>query len=174
MQQMDEAYYSELHATQRDYDSKLWQIPVLYLAALAFTVDNIFFKDILNIKNLPTYFISTLVFWILILLYNKAHVFHISIAKKINEFDVIYNENAVIKRMPLTTMTSSELDARIKELNENKAGSTGAEIKGMKAFLAKRTVSFWVLNSMVLFFIISFTLLVTSLTSLFIIGLCSV
>ena len=160
----NKTYYSELQAALRSYDQKLWMIPGFFGVAVGLILNNIDLESIKLLKDGLILFIGSLFLLMLILLYNKAHIFHVSIQKKVNEFDNNFNnnirDNNRIERIPLTSMTEDELDRRINRLEakylEDKKSNEGAIFNCIQKFLAKRYVSSWVRNIMLLTFIISF------------------
>lgn len=168
----DTDYYKEIQSTLRAYDQKLWQIPSLFFVAVGFIFLN-FKLENEPLRNVAVLFVGFLFLLILILLYNKAHIFHVSIQKKINEFDNKFNKNdsVLIKRMPLTSMTQKEFDERLRYLEQKekedeqrsdlgtKPTNERARFSKIRKWLAQTTVSFWVLWSMIVVLFLVFCLL---------------
>jgi len=160
----DRTFYQEAQATLRGYDQKLWLIPGLFFIAVGFIFENIIFKTQLNLeellRNAIILFMGSLFLLILILLNNKAHVFHISIQKKINEFDEEYNnkEDVRIDRIPLTSMTIQELNLRMNILEKQfleSEGTKGANFTCIQKVLARVKVSSWIRRIMIMIFSIT-------------------
>lgn len=165
----DKEYYPELQATLRSYDEKLWQIPVLFSAVVALILSSIEFEKIISIsiKNIIVLFFGAIFLFLLILLYYKAHFFHISIQKKINQFDGEFKKGKKdrIKRIPLTSMMTSELEERLEELK--KTQNAGFESSPFQEWLIKRRVSSYIKFAMLLTFIINVFFLFLSIKFLF-------
>ena len=163
---MDENYYKELQNTLRSYDTKLWQIPSLFFIVVGFILANLNFNSLNSIKNGVTLLLGTIFLWILILLYNKAHLFNVSTQKKTNEFDNNFNSinTSKIKRIPLISMTDKELSDRIRyleqEFSDNPRGNQGASFGYLQKVLGEVRVSWWLRTTMLLTFLGSFLFLV--------------
>ena len=172
----DKTYYQEAQATLRSYDQKLWLIPGLFFVVVGFIFENIEFSIYsvgLNdlIQNVIILFIGISFLLILILLYNKAHIFHVLIQKKINDFDDEKNKKKEnkIKRIALTSMTPEEFKERIDLLKEEFSksdGKKGAKFDPLQKFLAERTVSTWIRWIMITVFILTVIALVFSVYTL--------
>ncbi|HEY4525084.1 MAG TPA: hypothetical protein VJL39_01820 [Candidatus Paceibacterota bacterium] len=147
----DDIFYSEVQATLRTYDAKLWTIPGLFFTIVGFA----FFylqNQSAGPKKGVALLLSAVAMWALILLYNKAHIFHISAQKKINEFDRAHKEREpnAISRIPLTSMTRGELLSRLAELEKQ-----GATFGNVQIFFGLLTVSWWVRTSMLVIFFLT-------------------
>jgi hypothetical protein len=153
----DDSYYAAAQAALLNYDSKLWQIPALFFALIGLLVKDVEFC--LNLENGVIFIFISVALLILILLHNKAHIFHVSISKKINEIDNKYNDQ--VKRIPLTSMDNQELEIRMNELERkflDKEVNEGAQFNCLQKFLARERISTWIRNSMIISFIIFFLL----------------
>jgi hypothetical protein len=158
---VDNEYYSELHGALRSYDEKIWIIPGLYLVVIGLLSSNFNFSEIYSWENLIISLIITITVFILVLFYNKATIFHISIQKKINEYDNIFNDRDgdKIRRIPLTSMDRKEFDIRINELEKNElAGekNEGARFNFIQLVFARRQVSMWTRNTMLTTILLAF------------------
>ena len=158
----DRIYYQEAQAALRNYDQKLWLIPGLFFVAVGFILENIMLSSKGLLQNTIILFIGSLFLLILILLNNKAHIFHISIQKKINEFDEKYNKENLdknkIERIPLTSMTSKKFELRLNSLERDfleSGGEKGAKFDFTQKSLAKVTVSWWIRWIMIIIFLIT-------------------
>lgn len=160
----DEIYYIALQNALTSYDQKLWQIPSLFFAAVGLIITNIKPRESSSLQNGLILLIGSLFLQILVLLYTKAHIFHVSIQKKVNEFDNQFKEDSKNagnpERIPLTSMTNKELEDRMYELEgeylKNKKGNEGAKFSCIQKFLAKRRVSRCIRTTMLLVFLASF------------------
>ena len=156
----DKDYYNAAQSALLNYDTKLWQIPALFIALVGLLIKNIEFD--FTIENGVIFLFGSFALFILILLHNKASIFHISITKKINEFDNKFNSinnNQQIKRLPLTSMNDNELKVRINELERKeleKEKNEGAKFNCIQRFLAQRRISSWIRNLMLFTFSITF------------------
>ncbi|HUW72096.1 MAG TPA: hypothetical protein VMV66_02850 [Candidatus Humimicrobiaceae bacterium] len=163
----DEEYYSELQASIRSYDAKLWMIPGLFFVVVGLIIGNLDYVT-LSFKNAIISFCGSFFLWILILLYTKAHIFHILIQKKIKEFDDKFNSienNKRIERIPLTSMHEKKVKSIMEKLEkikkeEEKKGEkgdvdAGAGFDRFQKFIADRRVSKWIRTIMFSAFIIS-------------------
>jgi len=154
----DKNYYSELQSALRNFDTKIWAIPGLFFGAVGLVMTNIDFsfdKFPALIKNTIIVFFGLLFLSILLLLFYKAHFFHISIQKKVNKFDKEFNEkqdNTALKRMPITSMSARELKLRLKELEDDQEAEF--YIAPIQKWLIQRTVTDWIKRVMWLIFII--------------------
>src|SRR3989344_1021254 len=110
------------------------------------------FGQYLGFSSQSSFLLSAVAMWALILLYNKAHIFHISAQKKINEFDRAHKEREpnAISRIPLTSMTRGELLSRLAELEKQ-----GATFGNVQIFFGLLTVSWWVRTSMLVIFFLT-------------------
>jgi hypothetical protein len=163
----DEEYYSELQASTRSYDAKLWMMPGLFFVVIGLIVGNLDYVT-LSFKNAIISSCGSFFLWILILLYTKAHIFHILIQKKIKEFDDKFNSrknNKRIERIPLTSIHEEKLKSimgtleKIKKEEKEKGkkgdADAGAEFDRFQKFIADRRVSKWIRIIMFSAFIIS-------------------
>ena len=126
----DEIYYKELQNTLRSYDQKLWMIPGLFFVVVGLVINNLDDNIILSLKNAIISSFGSFFLLILILLYTKAHIFHIFIQKKIKEFDDEFNSienNERIERIPLTSMHETKVKSIMEKLEEIKKEE---ELKG--------------------------------------------
>ncbi len=149
----DKDYYNAAQAALLSYDAKLWQIPALFIALVGLLIKDSNFN--FTFQNGIIFLFGALALLILVLLHNKASIFHISISNKINEFDNFndQNKNLQIKRIPLTSMNDEELRVRINELEKKelkKERNEGAEFNCVQKFLAHYRISSWIRNIMLI------------------------
>lgn len=160
----DETYYSSLQSALNSYDAKLWQIPGLFLTVAAILAANIGFTmqfPEISFRNGLISLLAADAFLILILLHNKGHIFHISIQKKINEFDLQASDNGggdgkVPKRIPINSMDPKTLTRRLNELEMTSLNGdevTGARFSATQKALAQVFVSGIVRWSMMVIFV---------------------
>lgn len=153
-------FYNAAQGALLSYDSKLWLIPGLFFGLLSWFANFILNQKLLySLKNLIISFLGSIGLFILILLHNKAHLIHISIAKKINELE----QKSGLNVFPLTSVDKNNFKLRINELekislNGNKI--LGAEFNCIQKTLAFFKVSSWVRNMMIFSFsiVLSFCL----------------
>jgi len=163
----DDEYYPELQASLRSYDEKLWQIPALFSAVVALILGSIDRDNFLSgsISDTIVSFFGTLFLFLLILLFYKAHFFHVSIQKKINEFDKEFNKkDTKIKRIPLTSMASDELKDRLKNLKGDDESRFASN--HFQEWLIERRVSSWMKFAMLLIFTLNFLFFIFSFVKL--------
>lgn len=137
----EEVYYSELQATLRNYDMKLWQIPGLFFAVVTLVLAN--FDSSCSVKNIVILFFGISFLFLLILFFYKAHFFHILIQKKINEFDRVYNKkDEKIERIPLTSIPPDEIKNILDKLKKDPKAKFYST--PLQEFLIKQTVTSWI------------------------------
>ncbi|MFH1694650.1 MAG: hypothetical protein ABH880_02770 [Patescibacteria group bacterium] len=142
----DVDYYRTAQAALLSYDSKLWQIPALFFTVVGLLIGGVGFNLASPVDGV-LYLFGSILLWVLILLHNKAHVFHVSIAKKIDEFDSKIESK--IKRIPFTSMSKTDLNKRICELEER----PDVSFSWFQKSLASITVSKWIRRTMVTTFV---------------------
>lgn len=114
------------------------------------------FPALFSWENFTISFFGSLGLFILILLHNKAHIFHISIAKKINELE----EKNKLEIFPLTSIDKDDFKIRINDLERNYLKNKkhiGAKFGCVRKNLAFLTISSWVRNIMIISFLITFS-----------------
>jgi len=149
----DDDYYEELHAALRSHDNKLWMIPGLFFSVVGLIVINLNLNQSSLIKDLLLSLIGFIFLWLLLIRYNKVHLFHIFIQKKINEFDNKHNNKIKngIKRIPLTSMRRDETKKAIQYLEKKSLKSNeSARFNFIQKCLAGIRVSSWIRNLMIL------------------------
>ena len=165
----DDDYYEELHAALRSHDNKLWMIPGLFFSVIGLVIANLNLTEAGFLKDLLILFIGFIFLWLLLLRYNKTHIFHIFIQKKINEFDNKHNKMIKngIKRIPLTSMHENETRRIIKDLEKrySKKHNEGAKFNIIQKSLSDIRVSVWIRNLMVLTLLSLFLFIVYSTIS---------
>jgi len=109
-------YYTQLHSAARNYNTKLWTIPGLFIVVVGFIVDQLNIDSIdkfVSLKNFIVLLFGGIIIFILLLQAHKDSFFQISIQKKINELERdLYD-------MPIYSACDAELANRIHELNQN-------------------------------------------------------
>ena len=144
----EDTYYTALQSALINYDNKIWQIPGLFFGVATLLANYIFGKPP-EFGVLIISIFGSFALFILILLHNKAHIFHVSIQKKINEFDKYYSkfDKTEIKRIPITSMGAKKLKLRFSELEVNFLNGNediGAKFNCVQKWLACLQVSWWV------------------------------
>lgn len=162
-------YYPEAQNTLRSYDQKLWQIPSLFFISIGFIFQNLKLDEFTE-ENIWILVFGILFLLILILLYNKAHIFHVIIQKKINEIEKSQKELGY-KKVSLTSMTNHQLKVVLnglekEELSDPKS-NLGARFNCLKKALANFRVSSWILNIMLFSLFIMIILLSKQVFNIF-------
>ena len=115
MEVEDKEYYSALQNSLDGYDAKLWQVPGLFFVIIGLLVNGLdkdnFWSSLINGA---IFIIASILTGLLLIYYNKAHLFFLLIQEKINDFDKIYNNKVVvIERIPLASMPQEDLISRL-------------------------------------------------------------
>lgn len=122
----DKEYYSALQNSLNGYDAKMWQVPGLFFVIVGILVRGLDRNDFWSSwYNGIFLIVAAVLIGLLLVYYNKAHLFFLLIQEKINDFDDYYNKandsnNAKkIRRIPLSSMPPEDLISRLSCLVKN-------------------------------------------------------
>jgi|GEM_PF-5909715 hypothetical protein len=114
----DKEYYFALQNSLEGYDAKLWQVPGLFFIVIGLLLSGLDKYDFVTIFNGIVFCIAAVLTLLLLIYYNKAHLFFLLIQEKINEFDDLFNkQQGVIERIPLASMKPDNLTLRLAKLS---------------------------------------------------------
>ena len=156
----DDLYYRELQSAARSYNTKLWTIPGLFGGLIGLIVTNLNFPEFfirsniyIELKNTIILFIGCLFGYVLILHFYKAHFYHLSIQKKIDKFDNIFNTKQCknLERISLESTSDIKIKKRICELEFDKEDK--CDFTYLQKYLITEQVSPWVKRIMIIFLV---------------------
>ena len=140
-------YYRELHAAARNYNTKLWAIPPIFIAVAGFVINKLKLEDIKSAQGFASYENLILLLGggaialILLLQALKDSYFQILIQKKINEIEEQHNLGTQEgEAIPIFSATDTEILKGIlwlRALKEEKS----VNIPAWKELLIRRRVS---------------------------------